>query len=260
MAPRRILLAVLAAGLALLVAPAVASAHHLDNNASTVDCELVNNVPTLTVSARFVAFEDFNKPVNYTVIDNDRTIDTNVFTWSGPDYTKNLSYVSTFGRHTVTFRAWWGNHDTGGSGSFTRTVVCPAAIPPPPPPPPAAAPPPPPPTTPVALPPHKTKAPCVPYPKSRFTLRDTPNMNGMAHGKVTWRVRGPHIKWVRFHVDHRYAITDRSRPFKVSMWLWRTDIWGPALWGEHTISATIRTKCGVVKLQDEEFNHDPPIR
>lgn len=266
---RRTPTALAVAVIAALAVPAVASAHHLDNNASTATCELVNGQPTLTVNAVFVAFEDSNKPVNYAVEDNTRTIDTGVFTWNGPNYTKTLTYSVAPGLHAVTFKAWWGDHYSGGSGTFNRITYCP--VPPPPPEVVAPAPPPLAPTSPVVVPPAPSvppatatsptgHRPCVPYPKSRFRLTIRPPMNTIDHGQVTFRVRGPHIKWVRFHVDHRWAVTDRSRPFKTSVWLWRTDVWGPTLWGRHTIRVTVRTKCRRIHLRKTVFNHDPPTR
>jgi hypothetical protein len=240
MAPRRIRLAALAAGLALLVMPAAASAWH-----GQLTCTTFHYVGASQAIPLHLAWSQNGAQYNQSL--------PIIGPWEG---TVNVPTPPGYGKVTVV--GTWNAEDS----PYTYTTTVPCGTPPKPPPPPPAPPvpptPPAPPTVTPPPPPAPPKAPCVPYPKSRFTLRDTPNMNGMAHGKVTWRVRGPHIKWVRFHVDHRYAITDRSRPFKVSMWLWRTDIWGPALWGEHTISVTIRTKCGVVKLHANRFNHDPP--
>lgn len=274
MLTRRIPLLATLAVAALLAVPAAASAHHLDNNASTVTCELAANAPTVTIKAVFVGFEDYNKPVNYSADRDDVTIDSGVFTWPGPDYTKVLVYPSTPGQHFFTFKAWWGSRGNGGSGSFTRTVVCPAPVPPPvqvgcngQPIPPGQQPPvcAPPVTPPPASPPKSGKpphhpGPCVPYPKSRYRMINRPPMSQMAHGLTTFKVRGPHIKWVHFHVDHRYTLKDDTRPFVFRAWLWRTDIWGPTLWGPHTVTAKIKTKCGYVTLRVHAVNHDPPVR
>jgi hypothetical protein len=246
----------------LLAVPAIAAAHHLDNNASSVTCELNQNTPTVTIKAVFVGFEDYNKPVNYSVDRDDVSIDSGVFTWAGPDYTKVLVYPSSPGQHYFTFKAWWGSRGNGGTGSFTRTVVCPVPVPPPPAQPPATPPAPPaqppaaPPTT--KKPPHHPRAVCVPYPKARYRMINRPPMSQMQHGLTTFKVRGPHIKWVHFHVDHRYTFKDSTRPFVFRAWLWRTDIWGPTLWGPHTVTAKIKTKCGYVTLRMHAFNHDPP--
>jgi hypothetical protein len=82
-------------------------------------------------------------------------------------------------------------------------------------------------------------------------------MSTLEHGKVTFQVRGPYIKWVRFHVDNRYSWTDRSRPFTMTVWLWQPDVFGPHLWGRHMVRANVRTRCGMVRLRKEVVNLDP---
>lgn len=85
-------------------------------------------------------------------------------------------------------------------------------------------------------------------------------MNSIDHGKVTFRVRGPHIRWVTFQIDHRYQHVERAKPFKLTTYLWRTDMWGAMprpLYGYHRIRATVHTTCGAEHLGLLRFNRDP---
>lgn len=156
---------------------------------------------------------------------------------------------------------------------YSRTTVVPCGTPPPPPPPPPPpkppVPPPAPPAPPVPppappVPPHVTppppKAPCVPYPRSRYRLTERPSMRTVDHGPVTFRVRGPHIHWVHFHIDQRYTHKDDTAPFLMPTLLWRADQWGPMprpLYGLHKVTAVIRTKCRTLHLVKIVFNSDP---
>jgi len=263
---RKILMLAVSSILLALLAPASALAHHLEQDTSSLKCELIGGgVPAIIVNAHYVDFSPWDQPVFWSVTIDHVRVAGGALTWSGPDYRHVATFQTTPGTHDVVYQATWNQGDNGGY--LRRSLVCPQPPPPPPPTPPTtppsppAAPPAPPappvvPTQPVA---GNEAAPCVKPAKSRFRLIDTPPMNSIDHGHVTFRVRGPHIKWVRFHVDHRWAKTDRSHPFKIGLWLWQTNVWGPALWGPHTISATIRTKCGTVRLSIKRFNHDPPI-
>jgi hypothetical protein len=266
------LVAAFCVALVLLALPAVASAHHIDNNHSRAACVLVNNVPTLTVDVVFVDFEPRNKPVHWSISINDTFDSADDEGWPDTEnphtqhWTKTAVAANT--SYSIVYSAHWGR---GYEARIPfETVVCPQPVPPAirygcngqpiPPGAPVCAPPAPPVVKPRPKSPPKSppKTPCVKAPASHFRLIDTPPMSSIDHGLVTFTVRGPHIRWVRFHVDHRWALTDRSRPFKAALLLWRTDIWGPALWGRHTVRATVRTRCGTVHLVKRVFNNDPP--
>lgn len=264
--------------LAVLAFAAPAQAHHVDFNKSKAACVLVNNVPTLTVDVVFVDFEESNKPVSWTISINGVADSSGSESWPATEnphvqhWTKTAVAAST--SYSIVYSAHWGRGYTV-SIPF-ETVVCPQPAPPtvqygctgqPIPPgtaPPVCTPPTasaPPPATPpkTKKPPKHPRAACVPYPRSRYRMINRPPMSQMQHGLTTFRVRGPQIKWVHFHVDRRFTFKDSSRPFVFSAWLWRTDIWGATLWGRHTITAKVKTKCAYVTLRMRVFNHDPPM-
>lgn len=274
---RTTLLALLAAVLAALSVPAVASAHHIDNNHSRAACVLVNNVPTLTVDVVFVDFEERNKPVHWSISINGAFDSADDEGWPDTEnphtqhWTKTAVAANT--SYSIVYSAHWGR---GYEARIPfETVVCPQPVPPavrydcngqpiPPGAPVCAPPAPPAPPVRPKVPPRPPKAPpkppkiCVKAPASHYRFTDSPPMSSIDHGLVTFTVRGPYIKWVRFHVDHRWAMTDRKAPFKAALLLWRTDVWGPTLWGRHVVRATIHTPCGNVKLVKYVFNNDPP--
>jgi hypothetical protein len=91
-----------------------------------------------------------------------------------------------------------------------------------------------------------------------------------AHGRVTFRLHGPHIRKVRWYVNmERRGISGNKweslsgkgdRTYRV--WLFSTATWGAQLWGSHwvTVQATVGPKgCAHrVSVRLKYFNNDPP--
>jgi hypothetical protein len=150
-------LGVVTAALGLSLAPA-AEAHHLQQNDSTLGCVLVNNVPTIHVSAHYVGFTPGDQPITYVLhVDEIAVVSGNVPLHLESDFRHELDYVTTPGIHQVDYDAVWNRgRDRGGWGD---TVNCPVPVPPPvlcndqpvPPGTNCVTPPPPPPATPPVL-------------------------------------------------------------------------------------------------------------
>ena len=141
---RKTLMLAVSSILLALLAPASALAHHLEQDTSTLSCVLVNNVPTVKVSANFVDFSPWDQPVFWSVSIDRTRVGGGALTWSGPNFRHNVAFATTPGTHDVVYQATWNQGDNGGYLS-RHGLVCPQAVPPPPPPttlpPPPAAPP-----------------------------------------------------------------------------------------------------------------------
>src|SRR3954454_430501 len=148
------------------VAPGGAEAHQVASGSAK--CELVANVPTITASASFVSFTDYDKRegINGALKVDGTTVQTVTrWTFSGANGTWNSAPKTvTAGPHRVTgIFSWW----TQGSenGSFAADVMCPTPKPPVTPPKPPLTPPTPPltpPTTPVTPPTTPVTPPTTP--------------------------------------------------------------------------------------------------
>lgn len=147
---RKPLVFAVSAVLALMLAPAAAQAHHLEQDTSTVVCVLDYNKPTVKVSANYVDFSPWDMPIYWAASIDKVTVGGGPLTWVGPDHRHDVSFETTAGSHDVVYQASWNGGDQGGYIS-KRSLVCPVPIPPPvvvvvtpppPPPPPCACPPP----------------------------------------------------------------------------------------------------------------------
>lgn len=175
----------------------------------------------------------------------------------------------------------------GGGYAQSNTVTCPAITPPPTPTPPTPTPtpvppvvPPVPPVPPVVppvppvpptppVPPVPPVKPCPDTSANRYKITVTPKH--AAHGRVTFRLHGPHVRKVRWYVDMERRGISKVRWETVSgkagstykVWLFSTEVWGKALWGQHwvTVRATVGPKgCAhSVSVRLKFFNNDPPI-
>jgi hypothetical protein len=273
------------------VVPAVAEAHHLENDTSTMACVLVNNVPTLQVHAQYRDFTKYDLPVDVqTQVDNQPIPGgsyqiTALNVPSLPDFPDDKVYPLAPGTHDVDYYASW-NHGRD-SGHFGRTVTCPPPVPPPVlcngvPVPPGTNCTPPPPTTVVVcngkqMPPGTPTTGCTPPPKTCASkchpprkvcvpgrYRVTVHPKHIDHGQVTFRLIGPHTSHVRWYVDHKrhgrggHAWEHKSHHGRRwSIYLWVQDVWGSTLWGRHRVTVTFDTPCGHRKLTLKYFNHDP---
>jgi len=285
---KRIATAVLATGIVAAV-PAAAQAHHVAGGAA--QCSLVGNIPTITASASFQSFADYNKPIGGRLDVDGAAVETiRGFTFSGQTGTwHSAPHSVTAGAHHVHGTFTWPKQN-GQNGSFDADVNCPTprTTPPPPPPkpspspspappsspppsstPPAAAPPAPPapPTQNAVLGGGSQSAPCVPKKLGRYSITVTPKHQ--KHGLVTFHLHGRDIKNVRWFIDTRRAgLSGKSWEWTrrggrdYSIYLWVRDRWGKHLWGRHTIEArfTVKNSCGkarAVRVTRLYFNHDP---
>src|SRR4051812_16984606 len=129
---KTLVLGMVSVALTLIGAP-VAQAHHVDLNKSNAACVLVNNVPTLQVNVVFVDFEEYNKPVSWTITINGAFDSTGLESWPAAEnphtqhWTKTVPASST--SYTIVYSAPWGGGYTA-SIPFD-TVVCPQPAPPP---------------------------------------------------------------------------------------------------------------------------------
>jgi hypothetical protein len=271
--------------------PAAAQAHHVAGGSA--QCTLIGNVPTITASARFERFSDYNKPISgHLDVDSARVETVTGFTFSGPTGTWNSArHTVKAGRHHVHGEFTWPRQN-GENGSFDADVNCPApqtTTPPPSPspsPPPSSSPSPPPAGSPppAAATPPAAAAPAPPAPQGGV-LGDTESHQCVAkklpkyhvtvtpkhqmHGLVTFHLRGPGASHVRWYIDtHRAGLSGQKWEWlrrggrDYSVYLWVQARWGQHLWGRHTIEARFRVKdsCGkarAVRVQRVYFNHDP---
>lgn len=190
----------------------------------------------------------------------------------------------------------------GGGYKASNTVTCPAIQPPPtptptptPPPNPTPTPTPVPPTPPVvppvplvpptppvgcdgkALIPGVAAPDCTPSPPkpvcpdtstNRYKITVTPKH--AAHGLVTFKLHGPHVRKVRWYVDMerrgiskvRWETLSGKADSTYKVWLFSTEVWGKQLWGNHWVAvrATVGPKgCAhSVSVRLKYFNNDPP--
>lgn len=184
------------------------------------------------------------------------------------------------GRNSVGATTAW---NTFGHQGFVKTyqdIVCDKPTPTPTPEPPVVTPTPEPPTTPPVppappVPPVTPPTPPVP-PKvcpdtsaDRYKITVTPRH--ATHGRVTFKLKGPHVRKVRWYVDLKRRGVSGVRWETLSgkgdrtyrVYLFSKEVWGPALWGEHwvTVRATVGPKgCGhSVSKKLKFFNNDPPL-
>jgi hypothetical protein len=127
------LIAVTAAVLAAMFLPAAAEAHHVDYNKSSAACVLVNNVPTLQVNVLFYDFEEYNKPVSWTITINGVFDSTGLESWPAAEnpHTQHWvkSGVTSNTSYKIIYSAHWGN---GYAATLPfETVVCPQPVLPP---------------------------------------------------------------------------------------------------------------------------------
>jgi len=273
----RIVTAVLATTAIAAVAPAAAEAHHVAGGSA--QCTLVDNVPTITASADFVGFQEYNKPIDGQLqIDGADVEAIDGFRFAGLNGTWNsVPHAGKAGAHHVSGSFWWPHQD-GRNGRFEADVVCPAPKVTPPPKTPAPTPSPTPQPSsppPPAAPPAGAGAvlgatasgPCVPGALGRYRITVTPKHQ--LHGLVTFHLRGARTSHVRWFVDTRRAgqsgkrwesIRRHGRAYHI--YLWARPRWGKHLWGRHTVEARFRItdSCGTahaVRVQRLYFNHDP---
>lgn len=282
--------ALAASMVALLVGPAVADAHHLDQDTSTIDCVLVNNAPVVAGTANYAGFTAGNFPVSWNV-KIDGTIapapaGQGQLNWGSGSYAHTFSIPTTPGAHQVQYNASW----PGGYGGYPdtpKTVVCPPPVLPPVlcngvpvAPGTNCAPPPavtvvycgkrqmPPGTVPGACghkPPPVCK--CSPPPAcvpSHYRYRVTVTPRHINHGQVTFRLIGPHARHIRWYVDHhRHGLRGHAWEHvshhgrRWSVYLWVPQVWTSRMWGHHKITVTFDTPCGHRKFSRSYFNHDP---
>jgi hypothetical protein len=276
--------------------PAVAEAHHLEQDTSTLACVLVNNAPTLQVHAQYRDFNAADLPVSVTTTVDHQPITGGSYSIttqtvpSLPDFADNKSYPLAPGVHDVLYDASW-NHDRYG-GHFGATVVCPAPVPPPPPPtlcngvpmtPGANCAPPPPPvycngklmppgtppsckTPPATPPPCATK--CTPPPHrcvpGHYRITVTPKH--LLHGKVVFRLIGPRTSHIRWYVNGKRVHGGRPYSYfthggrRLNVYLWVESIWGYPQWGRRTVVAKFHGRCGPGRAHVPYFNNDPQPR
>jgi hypothetical protein len=271
----RIVTAVLATAAIAATAPAAAEAHHVAGGSA--QCALVDNVPTITASADFVGFQEYNKPIDGQLrIDGAVVEAIDDFRFAGLNGTwKSAPHAVEAGGHHVSGALWWPHQD-GRNGRFEADVVCPAPEVTPPPKTPAPTPTPAQhPTPPPAAPPASAGAvlgatasgPCVPAALGRYRVTVTPKHQ--LHGLVTFHLRGARTSHIRWYVDTRRAgrsgkrwefIRRHGRAYGI--YLWAQQRWGKHLWGRHTVEARFRVtdSCGMaraVRVQRLYFNHDP---
>jgi hypothetical protein len=127
------LIAVTAAVVAAMFPPAAAEAHHIDFNKSSAACVLVNNVPTLQVNVVFYDFEEYNKPVSWTITLNGAFDSTGLESWPATEnpHTQHWvkSGVTANTSYSIIYSAHWGR---GYAATLPfETVVCPQPVPPP---------------------------------------------------------------------------------------------------------------------------------
>jgi hypothetical protein len=110
----------------MVTAPA-ALAHHVGDKESTAKCELVGDVPTITLNVKFIGFTNADKVnLDGTIwVDGAEVKKYDDLTWAGSNYTLVYTRVSTAGPHTIKAKFTW---KTQGSmnGTTTKTVECPA--------------------------------------------------------------------------------------------------------------------------------------
>jgi hypothetical protein len=274
-AMRRVIAALAVAAAGLVIVPA-AEAHYVINQQAT--CALVNNVPTITASADFAEFGSPDQDIHVTVgVDNAVPIDQR-FPYAPAGGHWSASTPSTAGDHRVYIYITWKHYGTPNDSSYGPvTVTCPTPVPPPPPPPPPVVTPPTPPPPVVIVcntkpmpaacgtPPVKPCG-CKPRPPRCVAghYRITVQPRHINHGRVTFRLVGPHSSHVRWYVDHRRhgvrghaweRTTHQGRRWWV--YLWVPDVWTSSMWGQHRVTVTFNTPCGHRKLTMSYFNHDP---
>jgi hypothetical protein len=182
--------------------------------------------------------------------------------------------------HSISASVRW-TADGGGS-AVSQNVTCSGPTPTPTPTPsptptptptPSPTPTPPPIPTPTPTPPPKPpeppKKPCPDTSANRYSITVTPQH--ATHGRVTFRLNGPHVRKVRWYVDlkrrgttnHRWETLGGNADRLYSVWLFSTTVWGKSLWGWHwvTVRAVVGPKgCGhSVSKKLKYFNNDPPI-
>lgn len=275
--------------LAALGAPAAASAHHLEQNTSTIDCVLVNNAPVLQIHAQYRGFAPGDLPVYVTVTVDHAVVPGGSYVLGTPatpvplpDFADDKTFPLTPGVHEVVYDARWpGNY--GGMGP--RTVVCPPPVVTPPPP---QLPPPPPATVtmcngqqmPVGTPPVVCTTPPKRHPRCVPTkLRLKVVHRRLIHGEQAFVVKGVgwrHVKWVHWTVRrpggswHKVGTSGRpwehivNHGLKWRIYLWVESVWGYPQWGMHDVRAKVRVKgvCGTrtVAVKIRTMNHDPEPR
>jgi hypothetical protein len=291
---RKTLMLGVVALVAALGVPATASAHHLEQDTSTITCVLVNNAPVIRVSAHYVDFTVADQPITYSLrIDSVVAASGQVPLNTSSDFRHDFDTPTTPGAHTAVYTATWNNSANGGY--LTVSVVCPAPVPPPVlcngvpvPPGTNCVPPPPPPPT---LTCNGTPAPagttvCAPPPPKRHHHRCVPNKlrlhvahRRLVHGEQAFVVKGigwRHVKWVHWTVRrpggawHKVGTSGRpwehvvNHGLKWRIYLWVESVWGYPQWGRHQVRAKVRVKgaCGTrtVVVKRSYMNHDPEPR
>jgi hypothetical protein len=261
--------------------PAIAEAHHVVNQ--QVTCALVNNVPTITASADLVDFGSPDQNIRITVgVDSTVPFDQ-TFPYAPAPNPWTVPISSTAGDHKVYIYITWTHFGTPNDSSYgPTTVTCPPPVPPPvlcngvsvPPgtncvPPPVIV------CNGVTMPTGTTvcsKLPkhpcgCHPKPKPRCVpghYRVSVQPRHIDHGRVTFRLIGPHSSHIRWYVDHvRHGLRGHAwegtshQGRRWWIYLWVRDVWGHDLWGHHSVTVTYDTPCGHRKLKEDYFNRDP---
>lgn len=291
---RKPLVFVLSAVLALVLAPAAAQAHHLEQDTSSVVCVLANNQPTVKVSAHYVDFSPWDQPVYWATSIDKVTVGGGSLTWVGPEKRHEVSFPTTPGTHDVVYQASWNEGENGGYLS-KRGLFCPPPVPPPvvvvvtptptPSPTPVATPTPPPPPPPpcVCPPPAKPKPRCV-CPRIRVIKPDTSTRRGR-HGTHRFGGRvmnNRHAKIVAVQItatavgrgrpvcggrtSRSSTMSSRGRTMAIS--LYNLDFFRHCLaWGDYRLTmrfrVVIRDNAGNVVCRIwctrrvHLFNHDP---
>jgi hypothetical protein len=117
------------AALSFFVVPAAAEAHHVESQA---ECVLVDNQPTLRLTAQFVNFSSTKDVSGKVWVDGVNRFDGKPdITWTGDDGTWVWTQPATAGA-TYTVKTEWSWPPSASDGEEHKTSACPAPPPPPP--------------------------------------------------------------------------------------------------------------------------------
>jgi hypothetical protein len=120
---RRTPLAAVIGLLALLIVPAIAQAHHTNTTAS---CVLVDNQPTLRLTAEFVGFSSTHAVTGKVWVDNVQKFSGAVpVTWTGDNGTWTYSQATSAGQHTIKADFTWQGEGAGDDKETLYTETCP---------------------------------------------------------------------------------------------------------------------------------------
>ena len=111
-----------------LAIPSIAVANHVNAEASSASCVLVDNVPTVTLNVAFEEFSDSDKPVSGTITLDGVVVKTYAdVTWTGSSFTLVYTQATTAGPHVIRGDFTWPNKTDENNGSVEKSVACPEA-------------------------------------------------------------------------------------------------------------------------------------